>query len=73
MKGPIWLVRTGTIPGYQNRGPIYEWSGGKAYLIIDQITFKEKGGAMLCYYNPPVHQVGNPELDAHLEGLDKVL
>jgi len=73
MKGPIRLVRTGTIPGYQNRGPIYEWSGGKAYLIIDQITFKDKGGAILCYYNPPVHQVGNPELDAHLEGFDKVL
>jgi enoyl-CoA hydratase/carnithine racemase len=72
MKGPIRLVRTGTIRGYQNRGPIYEWSGGKAYLIIDQVTFKDKGGAVLCYYNPPVHQVGNPELDAHLEGLDKV-
>lgn len=73
MKGPIRLVRAGTIPGYKSRGPIYEWSGGKAYLIIDQITFKDKGGAVLCYYNPPVHQVGNPELDAHLEGLDKVL
>ncbi len=73
MKGPIRLVRTGTIPRYQNRGPLYEWSGGKAYLMIDQIAFKEKGGAILCYYNPPVHQVGNPELDAHLEGLDKVL
>jgi enoyl-CoA hydratase/carnithine racemase len=73
MKGPIRLARTGTIPGYQNRGPIYEWSGGKAYLMIDEIAFKDKGGAILCYYNPPVHQVGNPELDAHLEGLDKVL
>jgi len=73
MKGPIRLARTGTIPRYQNMGPIYEWSEGKAYLIIDQITFKDKGGAILCYYNPPVHQVGNPELDAHLEGLDKVL
>jgi enoyl-CoA hydratase/carnithine racemase len=73
MKGPIRLVRTGTIPQYQNRGPMYEWSGGKAYLMIDRVTFKDKGGAILCYYNPPVHQVGNPELDAHLEGLDKVL
>ena len=73
MKGPIRLARTDTIPGYQNRGPIYEWSGGKAYLMIDRVTFEERGGAILCYYNPPVHQVGNPELDAHLEGLDKVL
>ena len=73
MKGPIRLVRTGTIPRYQNRGPLYEWSGGKAYLMIDQIAFKDKGGAILCYYNPPVHQVGNPEVDAYLAGLDKVL
>jgi enoyl-CoA hydratase/carnithine racemase len=73
MKGPIRLVRTGTINGYQNRGPIYEWSGDKAYVIIDQITFQDKCGAVLCYYNPPVHQVGNPELDAYLEGLDTVL
>ena len=41
--------------------------------MIDQITFKDKGGAILCYYNPPVHQVGNPEVDAYLAGLDKVL
>jgi enoyl-CoA hydratase/carnithine racemase len=73
MKGPIRLARTGTIDGYQNRGPIYEWSGDEAYLIIDQVTYKDKAGAVLCYYNPPVHQVGNPELDAHLEGLGKVL
>jgi len=73
MKGPIRLVRTGTIRGYQNKDPIYEWSGDKTYLIIDRITFKDKQGAVLCYYNPPVHQVGNPELDAYLEGLDKVL
>jgi enoyl-CoA hydratase/carnithine racemase len=73
MKGPIRLARSSTIRGYQNRGPIYEWSGDKAYLMIDEIAFKDKGGAVLCYYNPPVHQVGNPELDAYLEGLDKVL
>jgi len=29
-------------------------------------------GAILCYCNPPVHQVGNPGLDAYLQGLDKV-
>jgi len=73
MRGPIRLIRTGTIGGYQNKGPIYEWTGDKAYLTIDRVTFKGKEGAVLCYYNPPVHQVGNPELDAYLEGLDKVL
>jgi enoyl-CoA hydratase/carnithine racemase len=72
MKGPIQLVRSDKIAGYTNLGPIYEWSGDKAYLIIDQITFSRKQGAILCYYNPPVHQVGNPGLDAYLEGLNKV-
>jgi enoyl-CoA hydratase/carnithine racemase len=73
MKGPIRLVRSDKIAGYTNLGPIYEWSEDKAYLIIDQITYGRNQGAILCYYNPPVHQVGNPGLDAYLEGLDKVL
>jgi enoyl-CoA hydratase/carnithine racemase len=72
MKGPINLVRSDKIAEYKNLGPIYEWSEGKAYLMIDQITFQGKLGAILCYYNPPVHQVGNPGLDAYLEGLDRV-
>lgn len=72
MKGPIRLVRSDKISEYENLGPIYEWSEGKAYLMIDRVTFRGKLGAVLCYYNPPVHQVGNPGLDAYLEGLDKV-
>ena len=72
MKGPIQLVRSDKIAGYTNLGPIYEWSEDKAYLIIDQITYDKKQGAILCYCNPPVHQVGNPGLDAFLKGLDKV-
>ncbi|MBW1707089.1 MAG: enoyl-CoA hydratase/isomerase family protein [Deltaproteobacteria bacterium] len=73
MKGPIRLVRSEKIPEYKNLGPIFEWSEGKAYLIIDNVSFKGKPGAILCYCNPPVHQVGNPGLDAYLEGLNKVL
>ena len=69
MRGPIRLVRSKKIAGYINLGPIYKWSEAKAYLIIDRITFNKKVGAILCYYNPPVHQVGNPGLDAYLEGL----
>ena len=72
MRGPIRLVRSKKIAGYKNLGPIYEWSEDKAYLIIDRITFNKKIGAILCYYNPPVHQVGNPGLDAYLEGLSKI-
>ncbi|MGM0665316.1 MAG: enoyl-CoA hydratase-related protein [Thermodesulfobacteriota bacterium] len=69
MKGPIELVRSGTFNGYRNLGPFYEWSEGKAYLVIDRIAFGDSEGAVLCYCNPPVHQVGNPGLDAYLEGL----
>lgn len=73
MKGPIRLVRSDRIAEYENLGPIFEWSEGKAYLMIDNVSFKGKPGAILCYCNPPVHQVGNPGLDAYLEGLNKVL
>lgn len=71
-KGPINLVRSDKVKEYKNLKPIYEWSENKAYLLIDEVTFKGKNGAVLCYYNPPVHQVGNPGLDAYLAGLDKV-
>lgn len=72
MKGPIKLVRSNEIADYNNLKAIYEWSEDKAYLMIDQVSFKRKVGAVLCYYNPPVHQMGNPGLDAYLEGLAKV-
>ena len=72
MKGPITLVRSGKIEGMKNHGPLYEWSEGTAYLVIEKVSYKGVKGAILCYYNPPVHQVGNPALDAHLEGLDRV-
>lgn len=72
MIGPIRLIRSEKIEGYENRGPIYEWQEGSAYLVIDKVTFRRKTGALLCYYNPPVHQVGNPGLDAYLESLEKV-
>ena len=73
MKGPIRLVRSQDIAGYETRGPIFEWSDGPAYLMIERASFGGKTGAVLCYYNPPVHQVGNPGLDAYLEGLGRVL
>jgi enoyl-CoA hydratase/carnithine racemase len=72
MKGPIKLVKSGKIEGLKDLGPIHGWSEGAAYLIIEQVSYKGTAGAVVCYYNPPVHQVGNPALDAYLEGLDKV-
>lgn len=73
MKGPITLVRSDEVTEYKNVEPLYEWSEGKAYLMIDRVIFQEKPGSVLCYCNPPVHQVGNPGLDAYLEGLEKVM
>lgn len=72
MKGPLKLVRSGKIAGMEHRRSLYEWSEGSAYLAIDEVSFGGKRGAVLSYYNPPVHQVGNPALDAYLEGLDRV-
>ena len=72
MKGPVRLVRSDKIAAYENLGPIHGWSEGKAYLAIDRVSFNGKVGAILCYCNPPVHQVGNPGLDAYLEGLGRV-
>lgn len=72
MSGPVDLVRSEEIKGFRNLGPLYEWQEGKAYLIIDRVSYQETEGVILCYCNPPVHQVGNPALDAYLEGLDRV-
>jgi len=72
MKGPARLVRSDSLEGLENHGPIYEWAEDNAYLLIDKVGFEGKFGALLCYYNPPVHQVGNPGLDAYLEGLAEV-
>lgn len=69
MQGPINLVRSDLASEYENRGPVFEWSEGKAYLFIDFARFRGKNGAVLTYHNPPVHQVGNPGLDAYLKGL----
>ncbi len=72
MKGPVRLVRSGQFEEYRHLGSLYEWSGEKAYLMIDRVSYRGKTGALLTYYNPPVHQVGNPGLDAYLSGLDRV-
>jgi enoyl-CoA hydratase/carnithine racemase len=73
MKGPIQLLRSGKISGLTVLGPLHEWSEGSASLVLEQVSFRGEKGAVLCYWNRPVHQVGNPALDAMLQGLDKLL
>ena len=72
MKGPINLIKGYDLKDYSVIRSIYEWKQGNAYLIIDEVIFSQKKGVIVTYYNPPVHQVGNPGLDAYLEGLDEV-
>jgi len=72
MSGPIDLIRSEEIEGYRNVEPLFAWNEGKATLVIDRVSYQGIDGAILCYSNPPVHQVGNPGLDAYLEGLDRV-
>jgi enoyl-CoA hydratase/carnithine racemase len=69
MAGPIDSIRSDKIEGLNNLGQRYTWSEGQAYLHLDAIEFKGARGGIICYYNPPVHSVGNPGLDAYLEAI----
>lgn len=57
---------------YENLGCLFKWTEGNAYLIIDRVAFDQKTGAILCFHNPPVHQVGTTALFAFHDGLDLV-
>ena len=72
MAGPIDIYRSGVLKGMKNLGPVFEWAEGRASLYLDEITMGGGTGGILCYYNPPVHQVGNPGLDAYHAALDKI-
>lgn len=69
MEGPIRIVRSDQIEGLKNLKPLYEWKEGKSYLCLDGVDYRGVKGSILTYYNPPMHQVGNPGLDAYLESL----
>ena len=72
MSGPIDIFRSGKLKGVKNQGPVYAWEEGRASLFLDEISFGGALGGILCYYNPPVHQVGNPGLDAYHAALDEI-
>ena len=73
MKGPIGLVRSLSIPQYKNVSPLFEWQDADTYLIIDEVLYKGKSGVILCYQNPPMHQVSTTGLYAYHNGMDRVL
>ncbi|MFC1532286.1 enoyl-CoA hydratase-related protein [Thermodesulfobacteriota bacterium] len=72
MQGSARIIRSNRIANYKNLGPLFNWTDGCAYLIIDKVAFGEKAGAILCYHNPPVHQIGTKGLYAFHDGLDVV-
>jgi enoyl-CoA hydratase/carnithine racemase len=70
MSGLIQIVQSGKVAGLTKLDQLYEWSEGRASLILVAVSFRGSKGSILCYTNPPVHQVGNPGLDAYLEALE---
>ncbi len=47
MQGPARTIRSNRIANYKNLGPLFKWTDGRAYLIIDKVAFGEKAGAIL--------------------------
>ena len=72
MKGPIKNIRSGAIEGLEFLAPIHEWEEGRGSLHVDLVSYKGKKGAIFTYTNPPVHQMGNPGLEAYLEAFRKI-
>lgn len=72
MHGPINTVRAGRIDGLVSQEVLFAWEEGNASLVVDKVVYGTKAGAVLCYSNPPVHQMGNPAVDAYLKGLEQV-
>jgi len=72
MHGPAALVRSAKLADFENLGPLHEWQDGQAYLLLDRVSYRGKAGAIFTYNNPPVHQMGNPALDAYLAGCAKL-
>jgi enoyl-CoA hydratase/carnithine racemase len=73
MQGPIRIIRSNRIANYKNLEALFKWADGLAYLIIDKVAFREKVGAILCYHNPPIHEIGTTGLYAYQDGLDTII
>ncbi len=72
MTDPTTSLRSATVEGMVRGEALYTWSEGKAGLVADVVTYRGATGVLLVYTNPPVHQVGNPGLDAYLGALASV-
>ncbi|EFK12011.1 enoyl-CoA hydratase/isomerase family protein [delta proteobacterium NaphS2] len=72
MQGPARIIRSDGIANCKNLEPLYNWTEAGAYLTVDKVRCNGKSGAILCYHNPPVHQIGTAGLYAFHDGLDIV-
>jgi enoyl-CoA hydratase/carnithine racemase len=72
MADPLKSLRAAEVDGLERGEALYEWAEGRAGLVADRVTYHGTPGAILAYTNPPVHQVGNPGLDAYLGSLDAI-
>lgn len=70
MNGPVAILKNGSFGALKHSAVLYEWRQGDAYLLLDEVQVRGIRGAILCYNNPPVHQIGNPALDAYLQAVD---
>jgi len=72
MSDPTTILRSAEVDGLERGAALHAWADGRAGLVADRVTYHGKPGAILAYTNPPVHQVGNPGLDAYLTALAEI-
>jgi enoyl-CoA hydratase/carnithine racemase len=72
MTSPASLLCEELFDGFRFDRELYRWSEGRSSLELDLIEYRGEAGAVLTYTNPPVHQIGNPGLEAMLEALTEV-
>ena len=72
MQGPMQSVRQLLLDGLDLGQEVCFWEEGPSYLCRIPLRFRGKNGTLICYSNPPVHQVGNPGLDAYLSVLEEL-
>ncbi len=72
MSEPMGLIRLMSQEGLKCDDVVTHWSQDASYLVRLRLAYKGRRGDIVCYSNPPVHQVGNPGLDAYLEAMEDV-
>ena len=72
MGDPTLALRAANVVGLERGETLHQWVEGRAALTADRVWYNGTPGVIIAYSNPPVHQVGNPGLDAYLTALEAV-